>query len=650
MAILAKNMTADDGLPSDGTKRHKLLLVFAFFCLLFSGFLLAYHMGGPTPVLTPDTINDEKFIRTCLDDACYFTGMGTSSELLTHGANFIHFKTFLRFIGVSEDTLHIFLEFVFALSVALTGVAGYRIAKSVGAGTSALMFAFLICTLAKDLSFHPAMTYNHRVIPFFGALFLLLAIKATKKKSLLLLVLSGVVLGIGTNIHMQFLAGFPAIFVFGLFVRGFGAGLLGVLVATLTSFITSFEAFLRNCAKILGIFSFSLFVSAQSGENATGFHLNHLLLISSLVILLAYLLVIFVSNRNGGAKPAFFVPAIFVLFKVLFVVLASYLGMIEVDNKYFLEVLPALGVMGGVIVFEILHVLSGRLAYFISSSPIPVLLASFFIPLLPHPHYSELVGSDGLPHFTLKDMTSLQEYFRSLGWNLQKIITSVRGPSAPDIIDFFATIDHNSKSDEPRPKNRAVLYIFKLKNEDIHETESLIVLSRDEYSSLVAIKEDSLLSIYDFDLCLQKPKEDHCSYKKVTFQEISHAFPSPSKRLRGLLKVRFDVDFMADKRGKVIFMPKMKDRCNGKVLSIRGGSSRILEDGRMAILEPDGQEESGSIEFGWELGSEECSPWGYKGAMPFFLELSGQEANKVIKTFKRLEEITVDRLEGGSNG
>jgi hypothetical protein len=29
--------------------------------------------------------------------------------------------------------------------------------------------------------------------------------------------------------------------------------------------------------------------------------------------------------------------------------------------------------------------------------------------------------------------------------------------------------------------------------------------------------------------------------------------------------------------------------------------------------------------------------------MPFFLELSRQEANKVIETFKRLEEITVDR-------
>lgn len=643
MTTTGKCATPEENSASGSPRRFDFLIVVGFFSLLLSGFFLAYRMGGPTPVLTADTINDEKFIRTCLNDACYFTGMGTSSELLVHGANFLHFKTFLRFIGVSEDALHVFLEFILGLSVLLTAIAGYRIAKSVGASVSALIFAFLICILVTraQLDFHPAMTYNHRVMPFFGALFLLLATKAVEKKSLVSLMFSAVILGIGTNIHMQFLAGFPALFLFGFLVKGWRGGMLGVLLATFTSFLTSFQAFTKNCANILRGFSSALSDSVRFCGQLTSFQSNKVLVVSLLLLLLYTVVLLF--SRNKGARSVVFVPAIIVLFKVIFVGLASCFGTIEIQNKYFLEVLPALGITAGVIAFESLHLLSQRLATFVTSSPIPVLLASVLIPLLPHPHYSKLVEVYGLPHLTSKDMSSLLEYLRGLGWNTQKVITSLRGPSASDIIDFLTIVSQNSQSVEPQPRDTTVLYVFKLRNEDIPKVNSLIVLRRDEYSSLVAIKENSVLSIYDFELCLQEPTQHQCSYKRVGVRDVSTAFPSPSKRLKGLLKVRFDLDLKGEQAGKVIFMPKLKDRCNGRIVKVTGGRSRIAEDGRMAILEADGQEETGSIEFEWKLGSKECSAWSYKGAMPFFLELSRNDAEKVIATFSMIEELIADR-------
>jgi hypothetical protein len=65
-------------------------------------------------------------------------------------------------------------------------------------------------------------------------------------------------------------------------------------------------------------------------------------------------------------------------------------------------------------------------------------------------------------------------------------------------------------------------------------------------------------------------------------------------------------------------MPRLRNECHGRIVEVPEVGA-IEEDGLEAVLLPPVRE-PGEVVVEWELGSEACPRWSFRGWLPFFLE------------------------------
>lgn len=615
----------------------------SLLALALGTLVLAVRLGGTSPLWSSDTINDEKFIRTCLEqDACYWFGMGTSVEWVQHGANFLHLKTLLRFLGASDTALHWILHGMLALAVVLTALIGRRLSGRFTGVVAAMLVAPLL--LVTDL--HMDVTYNHRVLPFLGALVVLLAVRAVARGRTLDLALAAGLAGLATNVHTEcapFAAAVPLVASLMPGGRLRAAGIAaGALAAS--AFLTSPDAWLANLSALV-----HHQVSpplASPARTVSGFG----------VLATAALLGVggLAVGRPRRFPRTWLVPPLLAGPKVVGTEVAALLGLIEPEAKYDIEVVPVvavalvLGVGTLLVVAGAAWPRAGRLTDRLRSSRAllaPALLApAVVIASWPVPQARGPLSDRALTMLADQEVRALRRFVTTdLGWHQTETLRGLRGPLAFDALDLLVNLD-------PKPwrpaDSRQVATFAKVYAATLSDTLSpgFRVLASANRVSLVAEVSDSWLDMARFRAC-SAPRSSpeappSCVETGIARDprppgEAPTTLPGMPPVRRGqdtTLRIEFAVHFPPDATGvREVWMPPLRHGCSGRVDDVRGGRSRVVDGGRGALLDPDGPG-AGTLVLEWRLGTPECGDWAYKGFVPFFVE--GEPGS--VRTWKTL--------------
>ncbi len=631
------------------TERGTATRAVASSLLVLGALVFAVRLGGDTPLWSPDTINDEKFVRTCLDqDACYWFGMGTSVDWALHGANFLHLKTLLRFLGATDTVLHWLLHGMLALAVLFTACSGARLFE----GATGIVAALLVPPLLLATDLQMDVTYNHRVLPFLGALVVLLAVRAVVRGRVLDLALAGVLAGLATNIHLEcalFAAAVPLVALLLPRARLRAAGLVGGLLAA-AAFFTSPDAWVANASALIRGQTAPPLPSPARSPSGFG--------VAAVAALLVTIGLAFVSRRTRASRRAWLVLPILGGPKVVGTEVAALLGLIEPEAKYYIEVVPVVALTLALPVGLLAKALWTRwLAPARTVAPWParhalarrtvralgVVVPGLAIASWPVPPTHGPGSERALALLSDQEIRSLRAFLeQDLGWNQTAMLRGLRGPLAYDALDLLVNLD-------PGPwqpwEGRQTVTFAKVPSDLIPSPapEGFVTLASGHGVSLVARVMDSWLDMSRFRVC-SGPREPDDSPMTCAETGIARG-PVPEGEapttilgmppVRRGQDVRLQVEFAVHyppNGGEVreVWMPPLRHGCTGRVVAVRGGRSRVLDSGRGALIAPDG--DLGSLVLEWRLGTPECGDWAYRGIVPFFVEGD----SRAVATWKRL--------------
>ncbi|NOZ02705.1 MAG: hypothetical protein GXP54_12570 [Deltaproteobacteria bacterium] len=593
--------------------------------ILIGGMVL--DAGGAIPFLTDDTINDEKFIRSC----CVFIGMGTSVPGIVMGANWWHFKSLWAFLGLSDTSFHLLLHVSFAAAVVLIVHIGARIRNQL---TGYLASIFLLVVLWNSCDFRMDMTYNHRIIPFLGALFLALSLAAVESGRIRYLAMAAFIAAITANIHLQASILLFSILGIALMMKGArGKALIaGISTFSLTAFATSPTAWIRDFQRLVAGLSVG-----GGGKDGVGKSLEILfgvpyLLTAGAVLAMLAIVAINLRDRDGRRWPLLLLAVIMPKFVVFGGAVA--LGVIGGSDKYLIDVEPAVGVALGLALVMLLEKVPfpfRRLKRSLSWAS-PYLFTAVLV-VWPAPAGVGL-GRDGYPMLQVEDIDALHDLLaRKRGWNLAKMVQGLKGPSDLEILDYMSVV-HPEPWEAPKPPGPSELTVLKLYADRSPDPvpSGWEEVRRQDDTVLWASWGDSWLDWGSFQVCTGPWDGPLGSLKCVQSglgtrpweiaqnSVVPAGFPKPARNLEMRLVIRFDVRYPAETSVRQIFMPDIPDRCSGRAVLVSGGESRVLDDGKMVLLKATRGGGTGRLELQWHVGGEGCEEWSYRAFVPFFAE------------------------------
>lgn len=619
--------------------------------LFLGGVILAWHFGGGIPYLSPDTVNDEKFIQSC----CSFSGMGTSVDGVVMGANWWHFKTLWAVLGLSDTALHLLLHGSFALAVVLLVLVGARM-RNQWVGYVAV--AVLVLLLWSSWDFRMDMNYNHRGFPFLGTLILLLALMAVESGRVRYLVMASFVAAITANIHLQASLLFFSVGGVGLLMEGrrlrsvvAGFGTFGA-----TAFATSPTAWIGNVQR---------FLDGGGGEGAaTSLRFEalltpHYMALGMAIVAMALLSWVHRKDVFRRRWPLLLLALLVPKFAAFGGAVA--LGVTGASDKYLIDVEPAVGLALGLAVATLFHALGPWIRKLgepparverMASALGPYLMAVALV-LMPASKGAGR-GLDGFPMLQTDDMVRLRQLLMNEhGWNHAKIAQSMKGPANLEIIDFLS-VRYPREWETPAPHDRQVVTVIKVDDAAMPDPvpPGWSVVRQDGDRALWASFTRSWLDWGHFRVCTG-PWEGAIDGLKCVDSGLGSrpwetpeeavvpvGFPIPDQGMDLRLRIEFAVDFPADGGAQWIFMPSIPDRCSGRIVAVAGGDSKVLHGGKKARLKGRGV---GTLVLEWHVGGEGCEGWAYRAFVPYFAEGDARSVGVV-------EAVVEARWPGGPGG
>jgi len=625
---------------------------------LFAGTIgFGIRRGDIEPRWSIDTINDEEFVQTCLhQDACFWFGMATSVPGLQHGANYLHFKTLLRAIGVSDRGLHWILHGCMAMAVVLTALGVARLAGRFAGVLAGILVVALLST--ADLMMD--VTYNHRTLPFLAALAMCLAVQAIRSGQWWKLILAGSIAGLAANIHVQCVPFAASVVLAALLMpRRRWIGFAAAVFATMTFMVgTSYETWFEN---VWNLGTAAPPISVRSSFPSV-FGLSALFAAGMAAVLAA-------ADRIGGAsRRAAVVLILLVVPQVVLTESAVARGRIEWSSKYYLHLMPAAAslfaisaagafswcaswrrrwtFLGWTWAERLRRWVHSRYAFALTA--VPGAIVAFWPIGLNLDRFHELsLLSD-------REMQALDRLLRSdLGWNPAQIIRGLRGPSAFDAIRFLADLSPQQSGDVVRGRG-IVLFAKVPMNQRLESLpDGFRILTASSSGALVAQVLESSVDWTRFRVCIgsRTRREDGltCRETGVTTaladRETRTHVPGlpPIGRSQDVrLLIEFEVEVPSSQETWVFSMPRLLRGCSGRIVEASG--ALVSPDGRRAVFQPAEGERVGRIRMEWLLGSEECPDWSYHAEVPFFLE-GWDESVRAWEAL--LEPLSVEAAEEG---
>jgi hypothetical protein len=183
----------------------RLLLLAILLCEV------AYHLrlGGTSPILWTDTVFEEHEVQSCLRQShCSALGTSASIEGIAFANGWLMLRDFLGSLGIGTDGTHVLIQLLRAVEALLLAVAAFRLS-----GRTATALVLLFGSTAAGLAWHvtlplfpdgtlqPAL-YNVVLLPFLGALLVLLGVLIREGEGAPAVVLAALVAAIAANVHV----------------------------------------------------------------------------------------------------------------------------------------------------------------------------------------------------------------------------------------------------------------------------------------------------------------------------------------------------------------------------------------------------------------------------------------------------------------
>lgn len=641
---------------TNGSLPGRRTLLAAFLVIVAGALVLGLRWGGPVPYLTPDTINDFKFIQDC----CVFHGIGTSVGSMVHGGNWLHMKALAEWLGVSDVAQHWILHLLLALALGGMVVVGARL-RGIGTGLLSVVLVLAIYRLTQD--FRLDMTYNHRPLPLLGVMFLVFSLLAVETGRRSWLALAGIVVAVATNIHTQAILLLPSLLLVGCLVAP--GRLLSVVIAGLSflamAFFTSPGSWLHN------ISSFGAGGRFQAGAAEA---IQNPVLIACLLSAVGVSVLAVRTLRDPLAGPADRGRVLVLLAAVLpravgFVVLVL-LGVITSADKYLVDGMPAVALGLAWTAVELAAIAARHLRLGLSPLPgfawwAPVVVAGL---LVAWPPFERLGRSpDGFPVAVRADVEALyQALVVDRGWNAMHLVRSLKGPRDIDLLDAVVTY-HPGPWGPAVPGDDSAVMVFKVDAPALPDPlpAGWQVLNRERNAALVLIETTTWLDWSRFRVCVgpaDAPDQDlDCRDGGIAatapigrqVEVAVDGMPHADMRNESRLVLRIPVSAPLARGEHELFLPRITDRCGGTVTAVEGAGLRVAPDGRRAWLAPmEGRGATGTLVVEYRLGSPECRGWAYTGFPPFLVEADGPTVAVVEAMLKAQEAVVAGLRQEGS--
>jgi hypothetical protein len=611
---------------------------------LFLASLVVIHgWSGDSPALWLDTLNDQREVRRCvLDGSCSLVGQGASIPGLFVAGGWLHARALLFRLGLGLDGVHLLIQGLDALGVALVALAGYRLG---GRLLGALAAFVLVGALGELAATRPAL-YNTSPLAFLGAVLLLACVAAVERPGLVPSVVTALLAAVMADIHACCAA----------------AGVTVVWVALLPAASRPLGRRVLQAAVAAAVFAAAAFALAplmwvenvrfawhggSGGAHApvsfaavaSVFYADEIARYAAFGVG-AWLLAI--AARRASLRRALDVPAALAVPLLVAFFLALRHGLDDSGGKYLAHIKPAaaLGVAAplAALATALVTALVARIPALRRSEPWAARLTPWLSALAILVTTRHGIGRDPR-RFVLFSMRDVDAFARVLrderGWSRARVLRRVKAAEQSvvllGLLDESAVAWRDGRDDDDDFTEATLLHL------DVAELpdplpQNWTVARRSAARAAVIVFTRSWLDWQHFELCAEGAGERRCVHD-ADVQRGSTAQSSPDGGQMVLRVPLRPASASAPEAPSYLFMPRVLELCGGRVAALSGAGSRIEADGRHAVLTGG----PGELSLIWELKSPECPAYFAGLQTPFFVEADQATAAALEAVMRRRE-------------
>ncbi len=604
--------------------------------IFLASFAVIHGWSGTWPALWLDTLNDQREVKRCvLEGSCSLLGQAASIDGLFVAGGWLHLRSLLFALGLGLDGVHLLLQVLDALGVALVALAGVRLG---GRGLGAAAAFVLVWELGQSGATREAI-YNTSPLAFLGAVLLLACLAAVERPGLWPSVLTGLLGAVMTDIH-------TACAPVGLTVVGVALLAPGRRVVRAAAAGAAFAALAFAMAPLQWIENVRFLVTRGGGAPPGGGGTAPLAAIAraldgdmiarwALLAVGAWLCC--AVARRTALRRRLDVPMAIAAPMLAAFVLGVGHGVGDSGGKYLVHI-KAAAALGGMVP---LWAAARWLAEPVLGRFEPVVLrlvpwvAALGILTAPEKRRDAL----GFPFFTMGDV---EAFARDLGgrrgWSRARVQRRVQAVDQQTVLTALLE-EEGASFREPGPNDDDDLTTALLLEVDAAELPDPLpagwtVARRAQGHAAVLILARSRLDWRLFSLCAGEGDAQRC----VRERDLGPDSAPPPLPDRGPMVLRVPLARGSDAPPGRLFMPRLREVCGGRIVSVPGPASRLAADGRHANLVADPTAaDPGEVVLAWDVGSPACPANFARPRPPFFLEADAATAPALEAMMARRE-------------
>lgn len=594
------------------------LLHAAAVAALFVGALLAnLRANGTSPIAWSDTFNDEFAVQRCVaGDGCTLVGVGTSIAGLFHAVGWLQWRSFLAWLGLGLDGVHIVLQLLNALAIALL----FDLATQLGGRLAGTIAVWLMVFSIGTLSVQHAALYNSTPLLFLGTILLIACTAVVEHPSLPTVALAALVAAVLANVHAACIVAGASVVWAALLAptRRWYLAAFGVVLFVCATVIIGPPGWMRNVARLVQ--------HAESASSARGVaHQAYALIVWSFFGVGAWA----ASWRAGGAGSLQLrrrsQGALAVLVPMLSAFLIAPMFDIDASAKYLAHVAAAAALVAALPLARLLRSLRRRMERArdrvweklpTAERALPFVLAV----LMP---FTATATDRETPR--CGDLAAATRILRQRGWSMQHLTDSLKTPRGMTVltgIQQLDAVDDVAGGHAMENGENALLLTFATADLPEPLPPHWFILRRSGGVATVLIISRSQLDWSRFEICTSSAEspEPRCRDSGLRFVPDAFTFGAANMPTggpwRGTLTVRVPLRSRPGEIGEEIFMPRMGGVCGGVIASPSSDGVRITADRRRATLS---DTRTATIDLEWQVGSPDCDDGSYDGLPPFVI-------------------------------
>ena len=617
-----------------GTGGRAARLVWLDLVVLVLAWLAIHWWGETSPMLWIDTMNDQRDVRHCLvQGVCTSLGEATSVGGVYHAVGWLDFLGLARLAGLGLDSLYVGLQVLSAIGVMLAGATARR-----AWGTSAGLFAAFACFYFTVGSANQQVIYNTTLLPFLGAVFLLVGAAAVNRPGPASIALTALVGALLASIHSACVVSVISVVWVALLAPRHRVKLaaVGAAVFVGTALAIGPAAWVISVDHALSASTSTTRAHPAAMEGMKAALATYGTLIA--LALAARLVTRPDRRRFVDVALAIALPMLAASFA------AAATSTVPTYAKYLAHVAPS----GSVLIAALAAAASARISSALAQISILPAGSTRVVPPLLYAVIA-LQSSRWLPDreraarrnsLSFDDAAGIPPVLAARGWTYAQVYRSLRSPHAAEILASFEmlapTFPLGPGLDDP-----TVVYVAKVETSAIPKPlpERWAVASQDRDLTVVLVFVRSFLSWSHFAACDPRAAggRDACVESGLSLRDDEKptcvfcvpGMPPFQRPVVHTLELRMAVHATAGEAHAIVMPPPRPWLCAGTIASA-GPASISLDHRRATWVEPTGSNlPQQEVRLDWTIGSSECGMNEYLGLPPFFLEGDPQSVEQL---------------------